>query len=75
MCSNHLATCPQTFSRRALDQLTENPRVGGSNPPLGTIGLKDFRELAYPGVVTLSQTERNLPTTANIDARDFRDLA
>ena len=27
------------------------------------------------GIVTLSQTERNLPTTANIDARDFRDLA
>ena len=22
---------------RSLDQLTENPRVGGSNPPLGTI--------------------------------------
>ena len=27
------------------------------------------------GVVTLSQTERNLPTTANLDARDFIDLA
>ena len=27
------------------------------------------------GVVTLSQTERNLPTTANVDARDFSDLA
>jgi two-component sensor histidine kinase len=27
------------------------------------------------GVVTLSQTERNLPTIANIDARDFKDLA
>ena len=27
------------------------------------------------GVVTLSQTERNLPTTANVDARDFKDLA
>ena len=27
------------------------------------------------GVVTLSQTERNLPTIANIDARDFSDLA
>jgi TIR domain-containing protein len=27
------------------------------------------------GVVTLSQTERNLPTTANVDARNFKDLA
>jgi hypothetical protein len=27
------------------------------------------------GVVTLSQTERNLPTIANVDARDFSDLA
>ena len=27
------------------------------------------------GVVTLSQTELNLPTTANLDARDFIDLA
>jgi hypothetical protein len=27
------------------------------------------------GVVTLSQTERNLPTTANVDAMDFKDLA
>ena len=27
------------------------------------------------GVVTLSQTERNLPTTANVDARNSRDLA
>ncbi len=27
------------------------------------------------GVVTLSQTERNLPTTANVDARDFKHLA
>ena len=27
------------------------------------------------GIVTLSQTERNLPTTANVDARDFKDLA
>ena len=27
------------------------------------------------GVVTLSQTERNLPTTANVDARDFKYLA
>lgn len=25
--------------------------------------------------VTLSQTERNLPTIANVDARDFSDLA
>ena len=30
---------------------------------------------AYGGVVTLSQTERNLPTTANVDARNFKDLA
>ena len=28
-----------------------------------------------PGVVTLSHTERNLPTIANVDARDFKDLA
>ena len=27
------------------------------------------------GVVTLSQTEWNLPTIANVDARDFSDLA
>jgi hypothetical protein len=27
------------------------------------------------GVVTLSQTERNLPTTANVAARDFKHLA
>jgi hypothetical protein len=27
------------------------------------------------GIVTLSQTERNLPTIANVDARDFSDLA
>ena len=27
------------------------------------------------GVVTLSQTERNLPTTANVDARNFKDFA
>jgi hypothetical protein len=27
------------------------------------------------GVVTLSETERNLPTIANVDARDFGDLA
>src|SRR5680860_13296 len=27
------------------------------------------------GVVTLSQTTRNLPTTANVDAMDFKDLA
>jgi hypothetical protein len=27
------------------------------------------------GVVTLSQTEPNLPTTANLDPRDFIDLA
>ena len=27
------------------------------------------------GVVTLSHTERNLPTIANVDARDFKDLA
>ena len=27
------------------------------------------------GVVTLSQTERNLATIANVDARDFSDLA
>ena len=27
------------------------------------------------GVVTLSQAERNFPTTANVDAMDFRDLA
>jgi hypothetical protein len=27
------------------------------------------------GAVTLSQTERNLPTIANVDARDFRALA
>ena len=27
------------------------------------------------GVVTLSQTERNLPTIANVEARDFSDLA
>jgi hypothetical protein len=27
------------------------------------------------GVVTLSQTERNLPTTANVDAWNSRDLA
>ena len=27
------------------------------------------------GVVTLSQTERNLPTTANVDARNLKDLA
>jgi hypothetical protein len=26
------------------------------------------------GVVTLSQTERNLPTIANVDASDFSDL-
>ena len=29
----------------------------------------------HGGVVTLSQTERNLPTTANVDAMDFKDLA
>jgi len=29
----------------------------------------------HHGFVTLSQTERNLPTTANVVARDFRDLA
>jgi hypothetical protein len=29
----------------------------------------------FEGVVTLSQTERNLPTIANVDARDFSDLA
>lgn len=29
----------------------------------------------HRGVVTLSQTERNLPTIANVDARDFSDLA
>jgi hypothetical protein len=27
------------------------------------------------GVVTLSQTERNLPTIANVDSKDFKDLA
>ena len=27
------------------------------------------------GVVTLSQTERNLPTTANVDESNFKDLA
>jgi hypothetical protein len=30
---------------------------------------------ALRGVVTLSQNERNLPTTANVDARNFKDLA
>jgi hypothetical protein len=29
----------------------------------------------FNGVVTLSQTERNFPTSANVDAMDFRDLA
>ena len=31
--------------------------------------------MAGEGIVTLSQTERNLPTIANVDARDFSDLA
>ena len=31
--------------------------------------------MSTTGVVTLSQTERNLPTIANVDARDFSDLA
>jgi hypothetical protein len=30
---------------------------------------------ATSGVVTLSQTERNLPTTANVDASNLKDLA
>ena len=33
------------------------------------------RRWALKGVVTLSQTERNLPTTANVDARDLKHLA
>lgn len=31
--------------------------------------------LPSAAVVTLSQTERNLPTIANVDARDFSDIA
>jgi hypothetical protein len=41
---------------------------------------QDFNSLhaqreACEGVVTLSQTERNLPTTANVDESNFKDLA
>ena len=32
-------------------------------------------EHAQAGVVTLSQTERYLPTIANVDAKDFKHLA
>ena len=35
------------------------------------LGIGDM----WDGVVTLSQTERNLSTIANVDARDFSDLA
>ena len=45
-------------------------------------GLEELEEskllalgLPREGVVTLSQIERNLPTTANVDARDFKHLA
>ena len=34
----------------------------------------DFTINTVGGVVTLSQTERNLSTIANVDARDFSDL-
>ena len=37
--------------------------------------LEEVFDIAWGGVVTLSQTERNLPTIANVDARDFKDLA
>jgi hypothetical protein len=39
-----------------------------------TINLSG-RSVSRSGVVTLSLTERNLPTIANVDARDFSDLA
>ena len=38
-------------------------------------GCRAFHLGPKQGVVTLSQTERNLPTIANVDARDFSDLA
>ena len=37
--------------------------------------MSDWRARATDGVVTLSQTERNLPSTANVDARNLKDLA
>jgi hypothetical protein len=43
--------------------------VSGASPALPGLGASSL------GVVTLSQTERNLPTIANVDARDFKDLA
>ena len=38
------------------------------DPESGTPGTGE-------GVVTLSEIERNLPKSANVDARDFRDVA
>ncbi|MCJ7528813.1 MAG: hypothetical protein MUO37_12080, partial [Methyloceanibacter sp.] len=51
-----------------------------SQPNVTTIlsvyqGANRRRTTRLAGVVTLSQTERNLPTTANVDARNFKDLA
>ena len=38
-------------------------------------GPASSRLRSQKGVVTLSQTERNLPTTANVDESNFKDLA
>jgi len=71
------APCEQLFVecisvwRRLLFRLRPSRNRGA---PETMAGIKKAARKPL-GVVTLSQTERNLPTTANVDARNFKDLA
>ena len=51
-------------------KLARSVRDIGFRTPLWVLAIH-----TASGVVTLSQTERNLPTTANVDARNFKVLA
>ena len=41
------ASAPQAQVAQSVEQRTENPRVGGSIPPLGTIFIKSITYVSY----------------------------
>ena len=52
-----LKPCPGSSG---VEQWTENPRVGGSNPPPGTIQIKQVFDIAFKSIISIINIHLNI---------------